>query len=160
MAERSQSELVHLSERLTNSCATNKNRSPIARPTFAKATARQAERSVPHQIWKLLGVVTISMGWPSYREALRQRGAQFCFHLSDVTRVDRPIRVHVRTEVGRINRLPNSRFGLRDIGGVYAAIAIRVTDEHAHLHTHVARGHSVTYTGQRHCDPLGISYTS
>ena len=81
-------------------------------------------------------------------------------HRHRVPAVDEAIGIHVGAEVGRIGRLTGAIARLLSIAGINKAIAIRVADEHTHLHVNVAPICAVAKVEQGDCDSLRVGYTS
>jgi hypothetical protein len=79
----------------------------------------------------------------------RQRGVRSGFDQSD-----RAVSIHVFPEVRGRNRLASLLFGQTDIGGIYRAISVHITDQHAHGNGNVAAVSTIVRVIERNSDSL------
>src|ERR1051325_7865915 len=91
---------------------------------------------------------------------LRKSSADVRLDDRAVRGVNRTIGIHIRPEIRSCHRLPDSRFGLSEIGCVYVAIPVAIANQDSHCRLNVADIHSIVHVSERYDYDLSIDYAA
>ena len=123
----------------------------------AGATAKRPPPTSAVQTVNAISLVRSPIAASKIRVAVAlygQGGADVGFYNGNIAGVEAAVGVYIGAEIRPINRLSDSRFGLRDIAGIDRAVGAGVADQNAHRDYKVA---GAIYSVQRDIDRLRIS---